>query len=121
MPITFGHERDNIYRVEISGTLGERDFSALQEAAAAEIDRTGKIRLLIVLSHFHGWAPGRWQHLTFYVKHGGDVERIAIIGDERWRTETLMFAGADVRQGSVAFFSPPYRSQAATWLDAGHA
>jgi hypothetical protein len=121
MSISLRHERDNIYRVEISGTLGEREFAELQQAAEAEIQRAGTIRLLIVLSHFNGWAPGRWQNLTFYMKHGNDVERIAIIGDERWRAETLMFAGADLRQGSVAFFSPPYRSEAAVWLAAGRA
>jgi hypothetical protein len=121
MSIRLRHERDNIYRVDISGTLGEREFAELQQTAAAEIQRTGKIRLLIVLSHFNGWAPGKWRNLTFYMRHGGDVERLAIIGDERWRAETLMFAGAELRQGSVAFFAPPYRSEAAVWLAAGRA
>ena len=116
MAIRFQLDHDNVYRVEISGLLGEKDFGALQESAAAEISKTGKIRLLIVLDHFVGWAPGKWRDLAFYIQHGADIERIAIVGDERWRGETLMFAGADLRQGAVAYFSPPYRQQAVTWL-----
>lgn len=116
MAIRFRHERDNMYRVEISGLLGEKDFEALQQSASAEIQKTGKIRLLIVLDRFAGWAPGKWHNLAFYIRHGADVERMAIVGEERWRTETLMFAGADLRKGAVAYFSPPNRREAATWL-----
>jgi hypothetical protein len=116
MSVSLQHERDNVYRVDISGMLAERDFGALQQRAELEIRKTGKIRLLVVLSHFVGWAPGKWRDLTFYVRHGADVERIAIVGEERWRSETLMFAGADLRDGAVKYFSPPYRREAAKWL-----
>lgn len=116
MAIRFQLDHDNVYRVEISGLLGETDFGTLQQSAAAEIKKTGKIRLLIVLNHFTGWAPGNWHNLAFYIQHGADIERIAIVGDERWRSETLMFAGADLRKGAVEYFSPPYRREADTWL-----
>lgn len=121
MGVRLRHERDNIYRVDISGMLGEVDFGALQQAAAGEIQKTGKIRLLIVLNYFTGWAPGNWHDLSFYIRHGADIERIAIIGDERWRKETLMFAGADLRQSAVAYFAPPYRNEATTWLQQAEA
>jgi len=111
------HERDNVYRVDISGMLVERDFGALQKSAELEIRKAGKIRLLVVLNHFTGWAPGKWRRdLAFYIRHGADIERIAIVGDERWRSESLMFAGADLREGAVKYFSPPYRREAAKWL-----
>jgi hypothetical protein len=116
MAVTLRHEAENIYRVDISGLLKECDLTALQQSASAEITRTGKIRLLIVLTHFSGWGPGRWHDLSFYIRHDADIERIAIVGDERWRTETMMFAGADLRKSAVAYFSPPYRREAARWL-----
>src|SRR5438477_7026134 len=116
MAIRFAHDRDNVYRVEITGLLGEQDFGALQQSAAAEIRKTGKIRLMIVLNHFAGWAPGNWHNLAFYIQHGADIERMAIVGEERWRSQTLMFAGADLRQGAVAYFSPPNGRDAAAWL-----
>jgi hypothetical protein len=116
MGVSLQHEDGNVYRVDVSGMLGEQEFGALQQSAAAEIGKVGKIRLLVVLHHFTGWAPGKWQSLAFYVRHGADIERIAIVGDERWRSEMLMFAGADLRDGPVQYFSPPYRREAAGWL-----
>jgi len=116
MAIRFLPDHDNVYRVEVTGLLGEKEFGALQQSAAAEIKKAGKIRLLIVLDHFAGWAPGNWNNLAFYIQHGADIERIAIVGDERWRSETMMFAGADLRQGSVMYFAPPYRREAVAWL-----
>lgn len=116
MAIRFRHDQGNVYRVDITGLLGEQDFGALQQAAVAEIQKAGKIRLLIVLNHFVGWAPGTWHNLAFYIEHGAEIERMAIVGEERWRTETLMFAGADLRKGAVAYFSPPNRREATTWL-----
>jgi hypothetical protein len=121
MAIRFLLDHDNVYRVEVTGLLGEKEFGALQQSAAAEIRKAGKIRLLIVLDHFAGWAPGNWNSLAFYVQHGDDIERIAIVGDERWRSETMMFAGADLRQGAVMYFAPPYRREAVAWLAQGDA
>ena len=116
MGVRFQHEQGNVYRADISGLLDDKDFGALQQSAEREIQKNRKIRLLVVLNHFAGWAPGNWHDLAFYIRRGADIERIAIVGDERWRGETLMFAGADLRRGAVQYFSPPYRHEATAWL-----
>jgi stage II sporulation SpoAA-like protein len=54
--------------------------------------------------------------LTFYVKHGDSIQRIAIVGDERWRDEARMFASADLRRASVEFFPLPALAEARRWL-----
>jgi hypothetical protein len=117
--VTLQHERDNVYRLEISGTLRKTDLDAVQRSAAAEIQRTGKIRLLIVLKAFEGWASdANWRDLSFYIQHGGDIERIAIVGDERWRGEALMFTAADLRAALVEFFPMGHMTSALTWIAA---
>lgn len=51
--------------------------------------------------------------------HGDSIERIAIVGDERWRSETLMFATADLRRAPVEFvYSQNGLAEARTWLAA---
>jgi hypothetical protein len=53
------------------------------------------------------------------VAHGDSIDRIAIVGDERWKSETLMFASADLRRGPVEFFSSQNGlAEARAWLDA---
>ena len=73
-----------------------------------------------MLDGFEGWDPrDDWRDLTFYVKHGAAIERIAIVGEERWRSEALMFAGADLRPAPVEFFAGDGLEPARAWLSAG--
>jgi hypothetical protein len=117
MPITMVHERGNVFRLEIRGSLLKKDLDRCQETLTGEISRRGPVRLLIVLEGFEGWEPGApWNDLTFFVKHGDKVERIAIVGDEHWRGEALMFAGADLRKGPVEYFSAQAAPAARAWL-----
>ena len=117
MPVTTQHERDNIYRVELGGTLRKEEFDRCGEHLADEIGRLGPIRLLFVLQDFEGWERGgNWNDLAFYVRYGDQIERIAIVGPERWRDETMMFAVAGLRKGPVEFFDEGALTAARTWL-----
>ena len=115
--MTLQHERDNVYRVELRGSLRKMDLAQCQEQLADEMGRVGPVRLLFLLQGFDGWEPdSNWNDLSFYVKHGNHIERIAIVGPERWRGETLMFAGADLRRAPVEFFRESALADARTWL-----
>ncbi len=117
MTIAMKQEQDNVFRLDVHGMLRKADFDQCQSRLVDEIERWGRIRLLFVLDRFEGWEPkDRWNDLTFYAKHGSAIERIAIVGDERWRNETLMFAGADLREGPVEFFATDSIADARTWL-----
>jgi len=120
MPITMQHESANIYRLDLTGRLGKADFDRCQESLASEVRRIGRVRLLVVLSQFEGWERNPdWADLSFYVAHGDSIERIAIAGEDRWRTETLMFASADLRRAPVEFFSSDDAlAEARAWLAA---
>lgn len=112
------HYRGNVYSIELTGRLSAADLARLEHVAATEIKRTGKIRLLVKLDGFEGWdESGNWRDLAFYVKHGDDIERIALVGDDRWRAPALMFAGAGLRRAPVIFFEPAEARRAEDWLD----
>lgn len=117
MSVTLQHEHDNVYRIDISGVLQEDEFLAMQRSIAAELDGANRIRLLVMLTEFQGWErTATWRDLAFYVRHGNDIERIAIVGDDRWRAEALMFAAADLRDAPVAYFDAVQAAQARAWL-----
>ena len=119
MPLSMHHERDNIYRIEVSGVLKKADLDQCQGLLLAEMGRVGSTRLLFILKDFAGWeANPKWGDLTFYVRHGDSIEKIAIVGDERWRGEALMFAAADLRRAPVEYFSESVIAQARAWLSA---
>ena len=115
MPIVMQHEGGNLYRLDVRGTLRKADLERCQDELLHGMSRAGPVRLLFVLDGFDGWAAqDNWSDLSFYVKHGDRIERIAIVGQDRWRTEALMFAGADLRKAPVEFFSE--RADARAWL-----
>jgi hypothetical protein len=117
MAATLRHENGDTYRMDITGVLRRRELDAVEENAADLIRRGARIRLLVVLDGFAGWEPGMsWRDMEFYIRHGDAIERIAIVGDETWRSEALMFASADLRKAPVEYFLPSELARAAAWL-----
>lgn len=117
MPASMRHESDNLYRVHISGVLSKTELENAQAVAAQEIKRLGKIKLLVILEHFQGWERGAdWGDVTFFTIHDQDIERIAIVGDEKWRDQALAFAGAGIRKAAVQLFLPTESARARAWL-----
>jgi len=119
MPVTIEREDDGVYRLDVTGMLHKADLDRVQRMLLDDIgrDSDAAVRLLVVLRDFNGWEPNAsWNDLTFYVKHGDRLGRIAIVGDERWRGHALMFAAADLRKGPVEFFVQEQLPQARAWL-----
>ena len=63
-----------------------------------------------------GCSRDDWSGLSSYITHGDSIERIAIVGPERWRSETMMFAIADLRKAPVEFFPEDAAAAARAWL-----
>jgi hypothetical protein len=117
MPATIQHEGGNLYRVNASGLLLNRELDVMRDTAIEAIARLGSIRLLFVLEKFEGWERGvDWGDMTFYRTHGKNIEQIAVIGEETWRDHALMFAGAGLRRAPVQYFLPAETEQARAWL-----
>jgi hypothetical protein len=119
MPVTLQREEFGRLVLGITGVLrkAELDDAQRQMLGMMRQDGTAAVRLLVVLEAFEGWDPdARWNDLSFYVSHGDALERIAIVGDERWRDHALMFAAADLRKGPVEYFAPAELAEARAWL-----
>jgi stage II sporulation SpoAA-like protein len=117
MSMSVRQEQKNVYRLDVRGTLHRYEFQQCQERLIEEMRRVGNIRLLFVLDGFQGWDPkDDWRDMSFYTKYGSSIDRIAIVGDEQWRSETLMFAGADLRKAAVQFFPTTSLDDAREWV-----
>jgi hypothetical protein len=117
MPVSAEHEGDNVYRIEASGILLKSEMDAIQAATAQEIGRAGKVRLLLVLRNFAGWERGaNWDDVKFYETSQENIERIAIVGEEKWRDQARMFVLADLRKSPVRYFLADEIDKARGWL-----
>jgi hypothetical protein len=117
MSVQIEYEPNDICVLRISGVLKQSEFSAEQSVLARKMDSGLKPRLLFILENFEGWERGAdWNDLDFMISHGGKISKIAIVGEPRWETLALAFAGAGVRRAPVKFFPPNELEQARTWL-----
>ncbi len=117
MLVQIEYEPNDICVLRLSGILKQSEFSAEQSAIARKIDSGSEPRLLFILENLDGWERGAdWNDLDFMISHGGKISKIAIVGEPRWETLALAFAGAGIRRAPVKFFSPNELEQARNWL-----
>lgn len=99
-------EGQRLLVVRVGGILRRAELDACQRAASKAIREVGRVTVLVLLSGFEGWERSEeWGDVSFLVEHDGDIEKIAIAGEERWRDEVLVFAAAGLRQCPVRYFA----------------
>lgn len=117
MPANIQYEPGNICVLRASGVVKRSEFGNAQQSMAQKIDSGVQPRVLAILENFEGWEKGAdWNDLDFQLSHGGEIAKIAIVGDRRWETESLAFAGAGFRRAPVKFFSEGSEAEARAWL-----
>ena len=117
MSVTFTKESENLLVVHIKGTLTFEDLRDVQDKARAEIDRSRKVKLLVLAEQFSGWGKdGDWGDLTFMYEYDPYIEKIAVVAEGKWKDEILMFVGAGRRQAAVEFFLDDGEEDARNWL-----
>ena len=111
---------DGIVHARLSGAMTLADQQALEDLAKRLIDAGGKVRLLVTLEEFEGWEKdAAWgDDLGFQLDYGNDIVRIAVVGDQRWKDQALMFVGKGFRDTEIEFFQPDALAGAKAWIQA---
>ena len=118
MSVTLTEESDRLIVVQIEGTFTFEDLKEVQNKGRDQIDRSGKVKLLILAEQFTGWGKeGDWGDLTFMYEHDPHIDKIAIVANEKWKDEILIFVGAGRRQAAVESFGG--EEDARNWLRSG--
>ena len=117
MGVTIQREEGDLRVMRITGLLRKSEMDAALRAEAREWGPATRIRALVMVEDFEGFERSAdWGDLSFLVGHDHQVEKIAIVGDPKWESEMLVFAGAGFRQGQVKFFPRNQLAQARAWL-----
>ena len=118
MPATIERDSDNSYLLRLSGTLQQSEFKYVQDQMAKDIDAGMKPRVLAILEDFAGWErPAAWGNIEFQYWHSNEIARIAVVGEPRWESEALAFAGAGLRNAPVKYFPAAQLDEARAWLN----
>jgi len=70
---------------KMTGKLHDQDYQHFLPIVDAAIKAHGKVRLLAHFEDFHGWdLHALWDDTKFSATHCADVERVALVGDQKW-------------------------------------
>ena len=110
---------DAVLYVRISGIMKLADQQSLQSSGMELIAQDKKVRLLVTLENFRGWEQGEdWSDVGFLIRHGNDVAKIALVGDERWKDLAFAFVGKGLRTTEIEFFPSSSSKEAERWIHA---
>ena len=92
MPVDTIDVGGKLLQVKIRGVLQKADHERIIRIAKEAIAREGKIRALIIAEAFEGWERHEdWGDVSFMMEQGQHIEKMAIVGDEKWRDDALGF------------------------------
>jgi hypothetical protein len=119
MSVKFEMGSDGTGTFYISGLLSKAEFESAQVSCESAIRRVGKIKLLVLLENFEGWEKTKgWEDLSFSQNNDVFIEKLAIVGEERWQDEAYMFTFKGLRPVAIEYFAPGEIVAARRWLTA---
>ena len=119
MPVEIIDATGKLIQIKIRGKLKKADYDRIIEIAREAIARERKVRALAILEGFEGWERhDDWGDVSFMTEQGRHLEKMAIVGDEKWRDDALAFTAKGFRPTAIEFFPTSRLSEARIWLDA---
>jgi hypothetical protein len=105
--------------VQLSGKLTKQDYEQFVPKVEELIKKHGKIRVLMQMHDFHGWEMGAlWQDIKFDLKHFGDIERVAMVGDSKWEAGMAAFC-KPFTTAKIKYFDEAKLTEAQQWIKEG--
>jgi len=94
----------NVLGYRVVGDVTKDDYPPLTSTVEAAIKEYGAIRILIDMHDFKGEKPDAWSSdLAFGKEFKGQIERMALVGDQSWGKYMTKIAA-------------PFYAQAAEWF-----
>ena len=117
MSIDGTEEDGNVVHLTVRDRLTTADQAALVYFITKAVQRHGRVRLLITLDGFAGWAPDdAWGDDALRIAEDATIEKAAFVGDARWRDEIFAFVAQPFRSIPIEYFTD--EAAARTWLGA---
>ena len=117
MAIDAKDEAGNLVHLTVRDRLTTADQAALVYFITKAVQRHGRIRLLVGLDGFAGWArDDEWGDEALRIADDASITKAAFVGEERWRTEVELFVSKPFRTIPIEYFTA--ESAARIWLAA---
>ena len=120
MSVTLSEEADGkILNVKLSGKLTAQDYGHFLPEIDRLIRQHGKIRVLVWMHDFHGWAlSALWEDFKFSIRHFAHIERLAFVGDRKWEAAVAWMC-KPFTLAKVHYFDEARADEAIAWISEG--
>lgn len=116
MSIEATEDTGNLIHLTIRDRLATTDQASLVYFVTKAVQRHGKIRLLVTLADFIGWAKADdWDDAGMRIPDDQAIVKAAFVGDSRWKDDVFAFVAKPFRTIPMEYF--PTEAAARTWLD----
>ena len=107
-----------VLSLTISGKLTKEDYSQFVPEVDRLIKANKKVRILCRMRDFHGWQMGAlWEDIKFDVKHFGDIELLALVGESKWESGMAVFC-KPFTTAKIRYFDESKVAEAEQWIQA---
>lgn len=118
MPIEFEIQNDDIIVFRISGELKIDEFNDAQSRCEEIIKKIGYVKFLVITKNFQGWERAEgWGDWSFAERNDPYIEKIAIVGDLKWKDLIFAFTAKGLRPVSIEYFDSEQEPKAWQWLN----
>ncbi len=109
---------DAVLSLRATDYLTKEDLDGFSHAAEEKIRKYGKVRVLLQLQDFRGWAAGASDNAPeSHQAQLDDIERLAIVGDTGWE-DWLARMYEPILSAQIKHFSQSDLEVASRWISA---
>ena len=119
MPIDFRIQDSDVIVLRVSGELKIDEFQDTQLQCEEIIKTIGRVKLLVITENFQGWERAEgWEDWSFAERNDPYIDKIAIVGDPKWKDLVFAFTAKGLRPVSIEYFDSDQETKAWQWLNA---
>ena len=108
----------NLIVIHVSGILTKPDLDGCQSEIEPIVQK-GQAKILVLVADFEGWDDnsGDWGDLSFGERNDQYIDKMAIVGEQKWQDLTEMFTLKGLRKFPIEYFKPGQEEFARVWLE----
>ena len=106
--------------IRVRGKLLHEDYQQFVPLVEKLIKQHGGIRCLVEMIDLHGLEPrALWDEIKFDVRHAGQIERCAVVGDRAWEAWMTCLSRPIFFNAEIRFFDVAACEKAWEWIEEG--
>ncbi len=106
----------NVVGLKLTGKLHDEDYKQFVQTMETTLTTEGKVRLFVQYEEFPVWdLYAAWEELTVGLLHYSNFERIAMVGDRKWKKWMADFC-RPFAKAEVKYFDTSEVDAAWKWL-----